>query len=290
MVSNVIITNPNGIDIAALQDVSLDLAYGTDENDFTLTFLDRLPPETTFTAGSRAYVEGTEYGGLVDSIETSVTAGATMLTYSGRTWQGVLAAKILAPDVNQDYLKATGALSAALTALIARIGLSDLYVVDPLTSDPTINWQFDRYVDAWSGIRAMLNASGLKMTLTYLHGKVHVNVGPITDWSDTIDSDLLDFTATRDTRHVNHLIGLGTGELRNRAVSHWYADANGKVSQTQTLFGVDEVCATYDYSNAAADELTVETQKKLTELQTRNSEREPARRTYVRPGGRGQRP
>jgi biopolymer transport protein ExbD len=266
--ANIVVTNPAGVDIAVLQEATLDLAYGTDQNDFELSFLDALPTGSGFGAGSRIYIENSEYGGLVDSIETAVMNGSTTLTYSGRTWQGVLAAKILSPDSGQDYLTATGALQTALGSLISRIGLTGLFVVDSLTSNPTVNWRFDRYVDAWSGIRKMLDASGLKLTMTYTHGKVHLNVGPVHDWGDTVDSDLLDFTAKRDTRRVNHLIGLGTGELKARAVSHWYADGNGKVSQTQTFTGVDEVVAIYDYSNAAADELKTATQEKLQELQT----------------------
>ena len=43
------------------------------------------------------------------------------------------------------------------------------------------------------------------------------------------------------------------------------------VSQTQTLVGADEVCATYDYSNADLSTLQSETQKHLQELQTGGS-------------------
>lgn len=72
---------------------------------------------------------------------------------------------------------------------------------------------------------------------------------------------------SRTYRPTNHLIGLGEGELASRSVVHWYADADGNVSQTQSLFGVDEVTATYDYSNADDDELDENTREKLEELQ-----------------------
>ena len=39
---------------------------------------------------------------------------------------------------------------------------------------------------------------------------------------------------------VNHLICLGSGELRNRTVVHLYVDGNGNISQTQTFTGLEE--------------------------------------------------
>ncbi|MCI1984068.1 MAG: head fiber protein [Bifidobacteriaceae bacterium] len=269
--SSVIVTSRSGIDQAALLDPTLDLAYGSDENDFELSFLDQLPADGDFGQGSKFYVENTEYGGIVDSVESAVKGGVTTITYFGRTWSGMLSNKIVSPDANTDYLIVSGDLKTILTTIVKRLSLDALFIVDTLTSNPTVKFQFDRYVTAWDGIRKMLTSSNLKLTLKYLKGKVHVNVAPTQDWTDEVDSDLLDFTAKRDYRIVNHLIGLGQGELRARAISHWYADAAGKVSQKQSLFGVDEVCATYDYSNAGADELATETQKKLTELQSQGS-------------------
>jgi hypothetical protein len=54
---------------------------------------------------------------------------------------------------------------------------------------------------------------------------------------------------------VNHLICLGSGELKDRTVIHLYADVNGVISQTQTQFGADEVTDVYDYAGAEADNL-----------------------------------
>ena len=55
---------------------------------------------------------------------------------------------------------------------------------------------------------------------------------------------------------MNHLICLGSGQLEERLVVHLYADTNGTISQTQTQFGIDEICATYEYS-------TIETEEEL---------------------------
>ena len=52
---------------------------------------------------------------------------------------------------------------------------------------------------------------------------------------------------------------------------HFYADAAGNVSHTQSLFGVDEISALYDYSNADEEKLEEEGKKKLKEYQTQGS-------------------
>ena len=73
--------------------------------------------------------------------------------------------------------------------------------------------------------------------------------------------------STRNWRPVNHLIGLGQGELSARQRVDWYADASGRVSQTPSLTGMDEVAQVYDYSNAEPTELSDRTRDKLKELQ-----------------------
>ena len=90
---------------------------------------------------------------------------------------------------------------------------------------------------------------------------------PIVAHDDTVDSDLIDFSITKDYRRTNHMIGLGKGDLRNRLVVHYYADGSGKVSNTRTFGGRDEIAAVYDYSSAEKDELDKQTKKQLQDLQ-----------------------
>lgn len=266
---SVILTDAAHKDIAAIDDSTLDLAFGSDENNFEFSFIDTCDAASRFTAGSFCYIDGTEYGGVVDSITTMKTHDGTMLSYTGRSWHGVLAEQVLQPDAGADYLTVNGTVQQVLQSCFDRIHLNNLFIADSNTT--SIKDQFDRYTNAWNGIRKMLRASSLKLVLNYHDGKVHASTAPIEAYSDVVDSDIMDFTATRDWRPVNHLIGLGTGELRNRVVSHWYADSSGTVSQTQTLTGIDEVCEVYDYSNAASDELAKATQEKLQDLQSRGS-------------------
>lgn len=264
--AELIVTDASHVDQASLEDFTLDAAWGADENDFELT-VDRL-----IDAGSYVYFDGGECGGVVDSLKDSLKDGRSTLTYSGRTWHGMLANKILEPDKGKDYLTVSGTASTVIGSLISRVGLDSVFdaVVPPDGSgDPSIRqYQFDRYVDAYTGLRKMCAANGLKLRLAYTSGQVNIWAEPVAHYGDSIDSDLIDFDATRTWRKPNHLIGLGKGDLAARVVVHWYADAKGNVSQTQSLRGVDEITQVYDYSNAETAELNNKTKEKLQDLQS----------------------
>ena len=262
---DLIITDAAHVDHAAVDAYTLDCAWGEDENDFELT-IGRVIP-----SGAYVYLDGSECGGIVDGLRDKLDRGGSVLTYSGRTWHSILAGKILQPDGGQDWLTVSGDSRTVISSLLDRIGLDPLFtaVAAPDGEAHTIAaYQFDRYVDAYTGMRKMCAASGLKLRLAYRSGHVETWAEPIGHYGDAIDSDLLDFDVTRTWRPVNHLIGLGKGDLKDRIVSHWYADASGRVSQRQTLTGVDEITQTYDYSNAEADELAKNTREKLEELQS----------------------
>ena len=264
---DLIITDSNHVDVRSAVDYTLDCAWGKEENDFELV----VSGASTIDAGAYIYIDGSECGGVVDAMEDQLTSGVSTLTYSGRTWHGVLANKILEPDRGKDYLTVSGTASSVIGSLISRVGLDAVFdAVDaPTAGAQTIkSYQFDRYVDAYSGLRKMCAASGLKLRLAYASGKVRVWAEPAAHYGDSIDSDLIDFDATRTWRKPNHLIGLGKGDLAARVVVHWYADAKGNVSQSQSLKGVDEITQVYDYSNAETAELNQKTREKLQELQS----------------------
>ena len=264
---DLIITDSNHVDARSAADFTLDCAWGKEENDFELV----MSGASTIDAGAYIYVDGSECGGVVDAMEDQLTSGVSTLTYSGRTWHGVLANKILEPDRGKDYLTVSGTASTVIGSLISRVGLDAVFdaVDSPTAGAQTIkSYQFDRYTDCYTGLRKMCAASGLKLRLAYASGKVRVWAEPAAHYGDSIDSDLIDFDATRTWRKPNHLIGLGKGDLAARTVVHWYADAKGNVSQSQSLKGVDEITQVYDYSNAETAELNQKTREKLQELQS----------------------
>lgn len=264
---DLIITDSKHVDVRSAVDFTLDCAWGKEENDFELV----VSGASTIDAGAYIYVDGSECGGVVDAMEDQLTAGVSTLTYSGRTWHGVLANKILEPDRGRDYLTVSGTASTVIGSLISRVGLDGVFdaVDSPTAGAQTIkSYRFDRYTDCYTGLQKMCEANGLKLRLAYASGRVNIWAEPVAHYGDSIDSDLIDFDATRTWRKPNHLIGLGKGDLAARVVVHWYADAKGNVSQTQSLRGVDEITQVYDYSNAETAELNQKTREKLQELQS----------------------
>lgn len=261
-----VVHDPERGDLRELLDFELDLAFGSDENAFELTCADGLAP----AEGQLVFVDGSEYGGIVD--ETSYDAGRDAtgtVTCKGRTWHGVLAGKRLLPDEGSARLSVIGKAGEVLASLIGRMGLSGLF--SAASDDTEVSHTFERFCDGYSGLKALAKANGRKVAMRRRGGKVELSLPPVVDYASKVDSDLLDFTLTSVHRCVNHLVCAGTGELEDRAVVHFYADAAGNVSHTQSLFGVDEIAALYDYSNADEEKLEEEGRKKLQEYQTQGS-------------------
>ena len=260
---DLICADENGVPFHAVSDCVFDCAWGSGENDFELTLYDG----TVLPDRGLVYVDGTEVGGIIDHMKDELSDGVSVVTYSGRSWHGMLAGKVLQPDSGQDYLKVSGPVNQVLSNLLARIGLADVFKVRADSTKTIPTFRFDRYCTAYDGIRRMLAATDLKLMFQEVDGTVWMYAKPIVDHNDTVDSDLVDFSITKDYRRINHMIGLGKGDLRNRLVVHYYADGSGKVSNTRTFGGRDEIAAVYDYSSAEKDELDKQTKKQLQDLQ-----------------------
>lgn len=252
--------------VREIEDFTLDVAFGADENALTVTVEEKSAP----AAGQLVYIDATEYGGVIDQVKRGSGRGATgTVECKGRTWHGILAGKRLLPDSGSGYLSVSGKAGEVLASLVGRMGLSDLF--SAASDDSAVSFTFERFCDGYSGLKAMAKANGRKVSMRRNGGKVELSLPPVVDYASKVDSDLLDFTLTSVHRCVNHLVCAGTGELEDRAVVHFYADAAGNVSHTQSLFGVDEITALYDYSNADEEKLEEEGRKKLQEYQTQGS-------------------
>lgn len=245
---DLIYMNAKREDVGVLRDYKLDLAYGEDENDFEL-----LIPSAAHCCGEGffLYIEGTEYGGIIDEIASDTEAEE--VTYTGRTWHGLLNSKIIAPDAGQDYWVANGEANAVLGTLITRLGLSNLFTASDEDSGLTISkYKMNRYIAAYEGIRKMLKTVGGKLRFTFTDGKVKLSAHQRQDCTQSgdLDSDVIDLKVKRHFHPVNHVICLGRGELAAREVIHLYADAAGNISHTQTFTGMDERVEVYENTNA----------------------------------------
>lgn len=263
-----IYTDANRIDQGVLNNATLDLEYGRDESEQANTFEVSIDRNSKIRLEDKAlvYIEGTEYGGKITGIGTNTTED--VITYKGMTWHGLLNAHVLGPDNGQDYLVLTGEAHAIIHSLIERMNLQDTFTSPMTSSGITVDYQV-RYEYGYFAILAMLNASSAKLKMTFDGGMMVLSAEPIADYSDSdeLDTTQIELEIDKDYLPVNHLVCLGEGELKNRIVLHFYADANGNVSTTQSLFGADENTLIYDYTNADSNELNEKGQEKLKELQ-----------------------
>lgn len=262
---DLIYTNAQRQDIGVLMDYEMDLAFGQDENSFECTIAQTAH---CCEAGSHLYIDGTEYGGIIDAVQSK--SDTKDVIYHGRTWQGILNSKVLEPDSGADYLVCSGDANTVIATLLSRAGLSDLFSAAAKTSGLTIkSYKMDRYIPAYDGIRKMLASIGGKLIFTVHDGNVVLSAVPVVDYTqnEEFDSDLVEFDVKKTFNTVNHLICLGKGELADRTVIHLYADAEGNISTTKTQTGLDEITAIYDYSSVeSAEELEAQGRDKLKEL------------------------
>ena len=244
---DLIFTNAEREDQGVLSTHIFDLSYGAAENDFELTIG---TDEPTLETGACIFVEGTEYGGVIGGIKTS-TNGETII-YKGRTWHGILNSKVIEPDTGENYLIVSGDANEVMSFLIARLGLSGLFVAAESVSEVNISsYKFHRYCKGYDGIVDMLADNGGKLKIAWMDRVVHLSAEPIKDYTEyPVDGDIATLTVEQNKDKVNHLICLGKGDLAAREVIHLYADQFGNIGEIQYYTGIDEIVDTYDNNNS----------------------------------------
>lgn len=248
---DLIYTNALHEDEGVLDDYTFDLAFGKDENDFELSINS---DNHCCVPGCFIYIDNSEYGGIVDAIR--VITKDYNLMYTGRTWHGILASKVLKPDEGASHLVESGEANAVIGSLIKRIGLSDLFTASTEDSGLILNnYQFDRYINAYDGISKMLESISGKLKFMFTEGRVVLSALPSVDYSESeqFDNDQVSMDIEKKVNFVNHLVCLGKGELTERQIVHLYADADKNISKTQTFFGLDEIEQTYESTDSDSE-------------------------------------
>ena len=253
--SEVIIADAFGVELRSLLFREYDFEIGDKENSFLVT-CNRAEWENVPT-NARIYIPGTEYGGIYKRLESDTRNNAVAV--GGYTWRGLLQKKVIIPPSGQAYATDSGELNQILARRVSE-ALPGLFVGSDESTGVTVSYQYGRYVTLYDGLKEMLRSAGYKMRIQYDQEqcRVVVDAVPIVDYSSQIEysSDMnANYSMVINKMGVNHLICLGNGELQNRTVVHLYADANGVISQTQTLFGADEVADVYDYAGAERETL-----------------------------------
>lgn len=238
----------------------LDLAYGQDENDFEVT----CPLNVEMERGCCLWLPGTSIGGMVRGVAVRRQDGVSWWVYTGPTWTGLLAERVIRPSPGSDYFTVSGDLNACIGTMIDQLGLKSIFERDPSGAGATVtNYAFDRYVDGYAGLAKLLRSKGFRLKAERQgQGKTVLSAVPARTFSDRGQWGF----SVRRTQPVNHLVCLGAGELKDRVVVDLYADEKGNVSQTQKIFGLDEVCEVYDTTQERA-ELIEDGLKRLKDLQ-----------------------
>lgn len=259
---SIVVMDPSGRAIRQTDDWSADIAYGADENRFTISRIAGPP----LSAHMRWQVDGTALAGIIDTVCPDVAEdGSASVSYKGRTVQGVLAGKVLMPPSGQTHLTATGDLNDCIRTVVQTCGLSGYLTVPSTASGFEVDgYRYRRFVNAYTGLRMLCASVGARLRFRATGDGIELSAVSATTYGD-LPSERVAFDAERTYRPCNHMIGLGAGEGTARQVVHWYADASGNLSQTQTLIGIAEVAQTYDHSGSS--DLSADTRSKLAELQ-----------------------
>ncbi len=273
---DLIYTDENNNDLGVIKNYKLDLAYGKDENDFELE-IDL--QEHCAGINSRIYIQtsdngrviGSEYGGIIDNIE--VDADNEKIVYSGRTWHGILANKIIQPENNRDYYTVTGDANAIVADMIADFDLADVFEASREVSDVEVLSYDFRYIDMYAGLLAMLEKYNGKLIFKRnRNGKVEISVVANRNYAseDEFYNSEFSFVIKRAGNPTNHMICLGAGDMKERRVIHLFANENNAIEpytiteepkidsdyildeRNKVLAGSDEVTTVFDYPNAGA--------------------------------------
>lgn len=246
-------------DVGVIRDMKFDADFGDESNTFELALPAR--GKTRIELGALIYVEGTEYGGRYTKPGVRTKDGE--LIYGGPTWHGLLNQRRLSPGNGQDYLTFSGEANSVIADILSHIDTGGLFQASEVDTGVMIPQTQVRYATAWMFLRSVLGQVGMRPCLSYKTDHVEVSAVP----SLTYDASSMSVEMHDEKVPVNHLICLGKGNLKDRTRIDLYADRDGRISTTQTIFGIDYNGDTYDYPNAEYEELLKAGIEKLSDMQ-----------------------
>ena len=132
-------SKPSGEEQGKLSDsADVDLDTG-DSNDFEVTVAASEWNPETLGYGCRLYIPNTEYGGIIQDIESVTATGNVILR--GDTWRGMLAYRIIEPPTGQNHLALSGELNDVIRELIGdRFG--SLFYVPEIDTGITVSKRY----------------------------------------------------------------------------------------------------------------------------------------------------
>lgn len=256
-------------------DVDLDLG---DTNDFELRMDQCTWKKDWYWYGSRIFIPGTEYGGILKDLE--VITKTREIVWRGPTWRGMLMQKVVEPPDGEDHLTVSGDLNDILRELIGD-RFDGLFVVPDIEAGVSAaGWQVDRYVTLYDAIIKLLDSQGYRLQINYVepedleYGYVTVQAVPVADYSEDMEysrEGKVDFSIRDYRGGVNHLICAGKGQNEDRVILHLYAQEDGSIGKTQYYTGLAEHAEVYEFSSADLEKLEEDGTERLKDLQNYKS-------------------
>lgn len=224
-------------------DCEYDIEVGTYQgasNDFQLLTMDPL-----VIAARGCYIEGTEYGGLIEEIGQETET--PMSTLSGETWRGLLKKEVVRPTSGL-VRTVSGDGNAILSGLVSNV-LGGIFEVPDTSSGVTVeSYEMAAYQPILQELDGLLDEVDAKLIIRAVKedGRVHIKAeiqpAAVVEGEFNSDNDI-PMSFDNNQRGFNHCICVG-GES-GQTVVHLYADASGRISTTQTFTGVDERTTAY---------------------------------------------
>lgn len=272
---NFIAASSDGRELKYLDDVKIDVDIGTD-NDFELVVPLETWSEEVYGYGNLIYVSDTEYGGIIEDIESKTNGSSGEVVLRGHTWRGLLTQKIVESSNYADSLLLNGELNTVIANLVGdRFG--EFFTVSKENTGIVLkNWPVQRYAALYDTIMKFLDFYGYRLQIEYREGegveagKVFLQAVPVKDYSGQLEYSQdynLSFNIRDCRTGINHLICIG-GEKTEQAVIHLYVQADGSIGETQYYKGLAERTTVHDCGNTKEEaELEEKGTEKLKELQ-----------------------
>ena len=235
-------TNHNRVEQGVIQDFTLDLAYGKDENNFEI-----VTSENVLQQGFYWYIPDTEYGGIVDEIEATTNQGSVI--YRGRSLQGILDTynmlEIKAFDglvIDNDNLIINALPSQILSGIISQLQLPFNVSVG---SEEVVSMTVERNQGVYTFLRNTFEPNNYKI-------KFDTFTITITGTIDYASDDYFDTTqyavkVKNSSKIPNHLIGVFKRDGENTIVKHLYFNEEGEVQPYYQLDSMHGLEPLHDY-------------------------------------------
>lgn len=266
---NIAYTNDSMSAVGYLDFVGFDTSIGNSGNQVKLKL--HASQKTELAKGSLIFSPETEYGGIVQDIQSKLeTDGQRYVYYSGPSWTGRLQQRIIKPPAGQDHYHMEGEANSELNALMEYLDLDYLFEAPDTDSGIELDIDLERFADGYSALRQVATEYDCRLSTVYSNAAKKVVLQFIKrETHGNYTSDNSPITVTVGSA-VNHLVCAGQGELQNRVVLDLYIGADGEVQNTPYYTGNQEIVSLYENTSADAAKLREEGTKNLQELQNVN--------------------